>query len=100
MSVYIVGSQVFSSLHQALGQGVNILTGVDSAFPNEINGTRDSHGTSCAGIIAMEKSNNVCGVGVAYKSQVTGKFLQLPDTHCQFLYIRNSTARVQSDRLG
>ena len=34
--------------------------------------TRDNHGTSCAGIIAMVKSNGVCGVGVAHDSQIAG----------------------------
>ena len=35
---------------------------------------RDNHGTSCAGIVAMVKSNNVCGVGIAYESQIAGEF--------------------------
>ena len=35
--------------------------------------SRDNHGTSCAGIIAMAKNNGVCGVGVAYESQIAGK---------------------------
>ena len=52
---------------------MNAITGRDSAFPGETNGERDSHGTSCAGIIAMEKSNEVCGVGVAYESLITGE---------------------------
>ena len=30
----------------------------------------DSHGTSCAGEIAMVKDNNKCGVGVAYESSI------------------------------
>lgn len=30
----------------------------------------DSHGTSCAGEIAMTKDNDKCGVGVAYKSKI------------------------------
>ena len=42
-----------------------------NAFPGFTEGERDSHGTACAGIIAMEK-NNVCGVGVAYNSRITG----------------------------
>ena len=50
----------------------NAITQRDSAFPGLTNGTRDSHGTSCAGIVAMEKSNGVCGVGVAYNSRITG----------------------------
>ena len=46
----------------------------DNAFPGEYEGERDSHGTSCAGIIAMEKSNDVCGVGVAYLSRIIGEY--------------------------
>ena len=53
---------------------MNVLTGRFSAFPQRVDGERESHGTSCAGIIAMEKSNRVCGVGVAYQSSITGKF--------------------------
>ena len=30
------------------------------------------HGTCCAGEIAMAKNNDVCGVGVAYQSSITG----------------------------
>ena len=33
---------------------------------------RDNHGTSCAGIVAMAKSNGVCGVGIAYKADIAG----------------------------
>ena len=35
-------------------------------------GYRESHGTNCAGEIAMAKSNSHCGVGVAYNSRITG----------------------------
>ena len=34
----------------------------------------NDHGTSCAGIVAMVRSNDVCGVGVAYDSNVAGIF--------------------------
>ena len=51
----------------------NALINGNSAFPYMINGTRDSHGTGCAGIIAMEKNNDVCGVGVAYHSSIIGE---------------------------
>lgn len=34
--------------------------------------SRDNHGTSCAGIVAMVKSNGVCGVGVAHESHIAG----------------------------
>lgn len=33
----------------------------------------ESHGTACAGEIAMEKGNAKCGVGVAYNATITGK---------------------------
>ena len=58
---------------QLIDQDLNAITGNDNAFPGETNGERDSHGTSCAGIVAMEKSNRVCGVGVAYQSRITGE---------------------------
>lgn len=35
-------------------------------------GVRESHGTHCAGVVAMEKGNHKCGVGVAYNSFITG----------------------------
>lgn len=34
----------------------------------------DNHGTRCAGVVAMEKSNNYCGVGVAHQATLTGTF--------------------------
>lgn len=37
------------------------------------------HGTSCSGIIAMTRNNNVCGVGVAYDAKVAGKIIKLAD---------------------
>ena len=52
----------------------NAINGTDTAFPGFTDGERDSHGTGCAGIVAMEKSNDVCGVGVAYNSKITGKY--------------------------
>ena len=33
----------------------------------------DNHGTRCAGVVAMEKSNQYCGVGVAHDSTLVGK---------------------------
>ena len=36
-------------------------------------GSIDRHGTSCAGVIAMAKDNNYCGVGVAYDARLVGK---------------------------
>ncbi len=41
-------------------------------------GRPDHHGTRCAGVMAMARSNGVCGVGVAYKSGVAGIRLLSP----------------------
>ena len=50
----------------------------NDAFPEVADdGSRESHGTNVAGEIAMEKSNNFCGVGVAYNSNITGCSLLL-----------------------
>jgi subtilisin family serine protease len=38
------------------------------------------HGTHCAGVIAAEANNNLCGVGVAYHCNIAGQ-----DTFFQFL---------------
>jgi len=38
---------------------------------SNLNASED-HGTNCAGEIAMIKDNNICGVGVAYQSTITG----------------------------
>ena len=36
-----------------------------------------SHGTRCAGEIAAQRDNGICGVGVAYGSKIAGKdFMQ------------------------
>ena len=50
----------------------DFVDGDGDPFPETVNGARDEHGTSCAGEIAMAKSNNNCGVGVAYNSFITG----------------------------
>ena len=49
-----------------------MVTGVNSAFPND---PAETHGTNCAGIVGMEKSNDDCGVGVAYNAHITGRIL-------------------------
>ena len=64
----------WTHFHQITTLDLNALTGESNAFPQLVN---DSHGTNCAGIIAMEKSNRVCGVGVAYQSSITGNFFML-----------------------
>ena len=45
----------------------------NDAFPELYEGMRENHGTNVAGEIAMEKGNDVCGVGVAYNSFITGE---------------------------
>ena len=48
----------------------------DGDVQPEFNSQRreiDRHGTSCAGIIAMAKDNDYCGVGVAYDVNLVGK---------------------------
>lgn len=32
----------------------------------------DNHGTRCAGVVAMERDNHYCGVGVAYEATLSG----------------------------
>lgn len=34
---------------------------------------KEDHGTMCAGIIAAEANNGVCGVGIANKATIGGK---------------------------
>jgi len=46
-------------------------------FPASIEGVRESHGTSVAGEIGMEKGNDICGIGVAYNSNITGLLFQI-----------------------
>lgn len=39
---------------------------------NTAKGRLNRHGTNCAGVVAMAKDNDICGVGVAYHSKVAG----------------------------
>ena len=50
----------------------------------------DSHGTSCAGEISMVRSNNWCGVGAAYDSEVAGtaEYRCTPISACEIVYLR------------
>ena len=52
--------------------GWNYLGGTSNPFPGDTKGKRDSHGTSCAGEVGMNKSNTYCGAGVAYNAGITG----------------------------
>ena len=46
---------------------------INDPTPDKYDGSNpDSHGTKCAGVIGMVKSNGYCGVGVAYESNIGG----------------------------
>ena len=44
--------------------------------PSVRQGFPNSHGTRCAGEIAMKPNNNICGVGVAYGAKI-GTYVKL-----------------------
>ena len=69
--------QLQNYLMQVSNLGYDYLDNDGSPFPSEYYGQRDDHGTGCAGEIAMVKNNNVCGVGVAYQSSITGEHILL-----------------------
>ncbi|XP_036367005.1 PC3-like endoprotease variant B [Octopus sinensis] len=45
--------------------------GDSDPMPDNTN-PRNSHGTHCAGVVAAEANNSVCGVGVAYDAKIGG----------------------------
>ena len=45
-------------------------------YPGVVYGLVESHGTSCSGAVALVKSNDVCGVGVAYNAGIAGNVRQ------------------------
>ena len=47
------------------------LDGTNDPLPVTIS---ESHGTSCAGEIGMQKSNGYCGAGVAYNAGIAGLY--------------------------
>ena len=49
------------------------LNTVDGSYDPSPSSSYDNHGTSCGGIIAMEKSNDHCGVGVAHHAKLGGQ---------------------------
>ena len=49
----------------------------------------DNHGTNVAGVIAMEKDNGICGIGVAYQSSVTG------NNRCIYYEVGRKPARTR-----
>ena len=62
-----------------------MLENYDSKISFDFNGNDDdpspadatnSHGTRCAGEIAMRADNHLCGVGVAYNATIGGKYIQ------------------------
>ena len=65
-------TESLSSLPQVEALQFDFLDRDSNAFPETVGGVRESHGTSVAGEVAMEKGNDVCGVGVAYNSFITG----------------------------
>lgn len=40
-----------------------------------LDGKLKSHGTKCAGVIAMKANNELCGTGIAYNAKVAGAVL-------------------------
>ena len=61
-------------LQQDTTRAINVMTKEHNAFPgiNPETGKLRDHGTSVAGVIAMVKDNEKCGVGIAYHSTITG----------------------------
>lgn len=57
---------------------MDLVGGDNDVLPDVDPGTGkvEGHGTACAGVIAMEKDNNVCGVGVAFDSTIAGTVQQ------------------------
>ena len=53
------------------------MTGEKDAF------ALSQHGTSVAGVIAMVKDNNKCGVGIAYNCTITGEKSVRIDLLCE-----------------
>ena len=43
--------------------------------PTPPNRSKQTHGTSCAGIISMKKNTGNCGAGVAYDSHIGGIYI-------------------------
>ena len=62
----------FPPLPQVEALQFDFLDRDSNAFPETVEGVLESHGTEVAGQVAMEKGNDVCGVGVAYNSFITG----------------------------
>ena len=52
-------------------------TGDNDPTPVSNHGYPNSHGTRCAGEIAMKPNNHVCGVGVAYDAKIGMKLIFL-----------------------
>ncbi len=66
-------SIIFTGTYQNSSIQADVVDGDGNPFPDVDGfGSRESHGTNCAGEIAMAKSNSHCGVGVAYNSRITG----------------------------
>ncbi|KAJ8308813.1 hypothetical protein KUTeg_013687 [Tegillarca granosa] len=65
-------------LHEDLKDNYNAKASYDFSsndpypYPRYTDTWFNSHGTRCAGEVSASRDNNVCGVGVAYKSKVAG----------------------------
>ena len=64
--LYTTQSFIF---HQDLEASYDFVAATNDPTPYY---SSDSHGTNCAGVVAMERDNGYCGVGVAYDSQIGG----------------------------
>ena len=56
--------------------------------PRKMKRQLNSHGTRCAGEIAMEANNEKCGVGVAFNAQIGGKITS-PPSYFNWILIKN-----------
>lgn len=57
------------SPYQDWTASLNMVDGSNDPSPSS---SYNTHGTTCAGIVAMEKSNDYCGVGVAHRANLGG----------------------------
>ena len=44
-----------------------------------------SHGTKCAGEVAAQADNGICGVGVSFNASIGGEFLSRRETSIVFI---------------
>ncbi|KAI8487868.1 hypothetical protein Bbelb_343160 [Branchiostoma belcheri] len=58
----------------------------------------ESHGTRCAGIIAAQENNNICGVGVAYRAEIAASVTTRRTCFCVLSTCKNVGKRKASVR--